>query len=190
MCTVGISKIYLTNHYFLFSVEQLAEKYAERGIIAPMNVLWSHHFVNENIEVSDRIWDKYLAKAPRLMFQRIVHLAREKQDDKLIQRLIVLLKKTQVSEGAIGNAYSCLLDVHASKEQFDAGLIALDSAVKDVCLENINRTALQRIKTGVEKSGKSFPYKLPEKTNKPTESSSSSSSSSGSSSSSDEETNK
>lgn len=149
-----------------------------------MNVLWSHHFVNENIEASDRIWDKHLAKAPRLMFQRIVHLAREKQDDKLIQRLIVLLKKTQVSEGAIGNAYSCLLDVYASKEQFDDGLIALDAAVKDVCLENINRTALQRIKTGIEKSGKSFSYKIPEKTNnKPSESSSSSSGSSGSSSS-------
>lgn len=155
-----------------------------------MNVLWSHHFANGNIEVSDRIWDQHLAKAPRLMFQRIVHLAREKQDEKLIQRLIVLLKKTKVSEGAIGNAYSCLLDVLASKEQFDDGLIALDSAIKDVCLENINRTALQRIKTGVEKSGKSFPHKIPEKTTKPSESSSSSSSSGSSSSSSDEDTNK
>lgn len=162
--------------------EQMAEKYAAKGIIGPMNVLWVHHFIKENTDACNRIWDNHLASAPRLMFQRIVHLAREKQDEKLIQRLIELLKQTKVSEGAIGNAYSCLLDVYAIKEQYENGLVALDTAVKDVCLENINRTALVRIKAGLEKSGKHFPHIIPDRVLKQNEESSDSSSSSSSSS--------
>lgn len=161
--------------------EEMAEKYAAKGIVGPMNVLWVHYFIAENDEACQRIWDKHLVAAPRLMFQRIVQLARDKQDERLIQRLIDLLKRTKVSEGAIGNAYSCLLDVYAVKEQYDDGLVALDSAVKEVCLENINRTALIRIKNGLEKNGKGFPHKIPDKTHKNNEESSDSSSSSSSS---------
>jgi leucine-rich PPR motif-containing protein len=166
--------------------EEMAEKYAAKGIIGPMNVLWVHHFIKENTDACNRIWDNHLSVAPRLMFQRIVHLAREKQDEKLIQRLIELLKQTKVSEGAIGNAYSCLLDVYATKEQYENGLIALDIAVKDVCLENINRTALVRIKAGLEKSGKDFPHKIPDRLLKQNDDPLDSSSSSSSSSSDDE----
>ena len=66
---------------FLFAVEELAEKYAAKGQVAPMNVLWVYHFSEGNAEASERIWTKYLTKTPRLMFQRIVHVAREKQDE-------------------------------------------------------------------------------------------------------------
>lgn len=167
----------------------MAVKYANKGIIGPMNVLWVHHFINENTEKCNNLWDQYLCNAPQLMFQRIVHLAREKQDEKLIQRLIDVLKQAKVSEGAIGNAYSCLLDVYAVKEQYENGLTAINSAVKDVTLESINRTALARIKDGIEKTGKSFPHKIPNKnskSNKGDETSDSTSSSSSSSSSDDE----
>lgn len=161
--------------------ENIAEKYCERGIVSPMNVLWLHYFIMDNQEAAERIWNKYLSSSPRLMFQRIVHLAREKQDDTLIIKLIELLKNTKVSEGAIGNAYSCWLDILTSKEKYDECLVVLDAAIKDVCLEHINRTALMRIKDGIEKSGKDFPYKIPSKqiaNTKAQETSSSSSSSS------------
>lgn len=146
-----------------------------------MNVLWVHHFINENMDACNTIWNKYLVGAPRLMFHRIVHLAREKQDEKLIQRLINILKEAKVSEGAIGNAYSCLLDVYAVKEQYENGLVAIENAVKDITLESINRTALVRIKTGIEKTGNKFPHRIPEKNlnnNEETSDSSTSSSSS------------
>lgn len=161
--------------------EQLALKYAAKGQLGPMNVLWSFHFINNNKETADRLWNEYLASAPRLMFQRIVHLARDKQDHDLVQRLIDLLRNAKVSEGAIGNAYSCLLDIYSNKNDADACLKTLDISIKDVCLENINRTALMRVKDCVEKAGKKFPHQIPNKAPKNTKAENSSSSSSSSS---------
>lgn len=152
-----------------------------------MNVLWMHHFVAKNMEESERIWKSHLSNAPRLMFQRVVTLAREKQDDDMIRNLISVLKQAKVSEGAVGNAYSCLLDIHTTRNEFDRALEALDEAIKDVCLENINRTALMRIKEGVEAAGKSFPHKIPKKKEKSDNQTGYSSSSTSSSSSSDDE---
>ena len=161
--------------------EQLALKYAAKGQLGPMNVLWSFHFINNNKETADRLWNEYLASAPRLMFQRIVHLGRDNQDHDLVQRLIDLLRNAKVSEGAIGNAYSCLLDIYSNKNDADACLKTLDISIKDVCLENINRTALMRVKECVEKAGKKFPHVIPNKAPKNTKAENSSSSSSSSS---------
>lgn len=170
--------------------EEIAVKYAKKGLLGPMNVLWMHHFIKNETEIADRLWKEHLSSAPRLMFQRIVHLGRESQDTDLIQRLINLLKTAKVSEGALGNAYSCLLDIQSNKSDFDSALKSLDEAIKDVCLENINKTALMRIKEGVEKSGKNFPHTIPSKSGNNKNTADSSSSSSSSSSSDDEVTKK
>ncbi|CAO1333276.1 unnamed protein product [Diamesa serratosioi] len=161
--------------------EQLALKYAAKGQLGPMNVLWSFHFINNNKETADRLWNEHLVSAPRLMFQRIVHLGRDNQDHALVQRLIDLLRNAKVSEGAIGNAYSCLLDIYSNKNDADACLKTLEISIKDVCLENINRTALMRVKECVEKAGKKFPHEIPNKAPKNTKAENSSSSSSSSS---------
>lgn len=166
--------------YASFAVEEVAEKYAARGQLSPMNVLWMHHFITDNTESSKRIWDKYLVKSPRLMFQRVVHVAREKQDDAMIRKLVDLLKTTNLTVGAMGNAYSCLIDVYAAKDMFEEGNKVLESVVGELGVENINRTALIRLKEGLEKSGKTFTFDIPKKTQKKEDSSSSSSSSSSS----------
>lgn len=160
--------------------EEVARKYAEQNILGPINVLWIHHFINGNHEQADKLWKEYLSAAPRLMFHRIVQVAREKSDTNLVEKLLSLLKNgTSISEGAIGNVYSALIDIQSTKEDVPLILESLKKAVDAVCLENINTTALNRAKQVVEKAGKSFPYKLPEKkSNKKEDSSSSSSSSS------------
>uniref|UniRef100_W4VRN5 Putative bicoid mrna stability factor n=1 Tax=Corethrella appendiculata TaxID=1370023 RepID=W4VRN5_9DIPT len=158
--------------------EVIAEKYIKHNIIGPMNVLWMYHFISGNESAADSIWNKHLQNSPRIMFQRVIHVGRERNDDQLISKLVSQLKTAKVSEGAIGNVYSCLIDIYCQKEKFDDGLQALNAAVKDVCLDNINRTALIRLKDGLEKAGQKFPFTIPEKISKSQESSSSSSSSS------------
>lgn len=156
-----------------------------------MNVLWMHHFVNGNDEAHKKIYNQYLSDVPRLMFSHIAHTARDTKNEGLIRKLIDHVRETKVSEGALGNLYSCLLDVYSAKEEYEQGLVAVQEAIKDVCLENINRTALLRIKDGLAKSNKDFPYKIPEKNTNSNggklDSTTSSSSSSSSGSSSDEE---
>ncbi|KAL7740091.1 hypothetical protein ACLKA6_000881 [Drosophila palustris] len=158
--------------------EALAEKYAALNQLGPMNVLWMHLISNGQEVASKQIWDKHLSSAPRLMFQRVLQTAREQQDEKLASTVISQLRDSKISEGAIGNAYSCLLDIQTTKGNTDKALEVLGNAVKDVSLENINRTALLRLKQAVEEKSQNFPYTVPEKRTKAEDSSSSSSSSS------------
>lgn len=158
--------------------EKVAAKYAAKKILGPMNVLWMQLYINHDPK-ADAIFKEHLVDAPRLMFQRVIQMGREKQDAELVQKLITLLHDSKVSEGAIGNAYSCLLDIHAAKNDADACLTSVEACVKDVCFENVNKTALLRAKECVEKAGKKFPHTIPDrKTTNQNDSSSSSSSSS------------
>ncbi|KAH8419302.1 hypothetical protein KR222_004215, partial [Zaprionus bogoriensis] len=161
--------------------ESLAEKYAALNQLGPMNVLWMHLISSDQEAASKQIWDKHLSSAPRLMFQRVLQTAREQQDEKLAAVVISQLRGSKISEGAIGNAYSCLLDIQTSKGNTDKALEVLSNAVKDVSLENINRTALLRLKEAVEAKSQQFPYTVPEKRAKAGDSSSSDSSSASSS---------
>ncbi|XP_037819162.1 leucine-rich PPR motif-containing protein, mitochondrial [Lucilia sericata] len=166
--------------------EKLAEAYAKHNQLGPMNVLWIHHISSGNEAASKQIWEKHLSSAPRLMFQRVLQTAREQNDDKLAQSVISQLRESKISEGAIGNAYSCLIDIQTGKGNADKALETLKTAIKDVCLEHINRTALQRLKSVLEAEKKEFPYTIPEK--KPTAAGKSVSSSSSSQSSDDDVT--
>ena len=168
-----------TNPECVEKFEKIAAKYAAKNILGPINVLWMHYFVNHDPKADD-VFKEYLVDAPRLMFQRIIQQGREKQDGELVNNLIQVLHKSKVSEGAIGNAYSCLLDIHAAKNDSDACLKTVDACVKDVCFENVNRTALLRAKDCVEKSGKKFPHTIPAAKNTSKQDTSSSSSSSSS----------
>ncbi|KAH8237964.1 hypothetical protein KR032_009124 [Drosophila birchii] len=160
--------------------QNLAEKYAAHNQLGPMNVLWMHLISSNQEAASKQIWDKYLSSAPRLMFQRVLQTAREQQDEKLAGVVISQLRDSKISEGAIGNAYSCLIDIQTTKGSHDKALDVLANAIKDVSLENINRTALLRLKQAVEEKSQKFPYTIPEKRTKANDDSSSSSSSSSS----------
>lgn len=143
--------------------ESLAEKYAKRGVIAPMNVLWAHHFINEDETAAQRVWDTHLKNTPRIMFQRVVQLARETKNESLIRRLIHHLKSTKVTDGALGNAYSCLFDVLVSLEKTDETVEEFEKISKDLNIEFINRTALVRVKEIYDRIGKEFKYSIPKK---------------------------
>lgn len=48
-----------------------------------------------------------------------------------------------------------------NSEKCDDALEVLKEAVKDVCLENMNRPSLLRLQNGLQKEGKTFPYEVP-----------------------------
>lgn len=168
-----------SNPEILDRYEIIARKYAAQNILGPVNVLWIHEFIKGNDQKANKIFKEYLSSTPRLMFHRIVQKARENNDLKLVENLISQLKNaSHVTEGALGNVYSAMIDINVAKGDTQVILDSLKAAVDAVCLENINTTALQRAKETVEKAGKTFPYKIPEKKSKQQDSSSSSSSSS------------
>uniref|UniRef100_A0A182QIP6 Uncharacterized protein n=1 Tax=Anopheles farauti TaxID=69004 RepID=A0A182QIP6_9DIPT len=168
--------------------EQLAEKYAKWGLLAPVNALWIHYFTNGSTEKAQSIWDRHLKDSSRIMFQKIIQQARETKDDELCRRLIALLHDSKVSEKGKGLLYSCLIDTLVAKERSDEALAALEEGLKVTCLENVNRTALKRLQESLTAKGKTFPHTIPARNAKAAqEPSSTSSSDSDSESSSDEE---
>jgi hypothetical protein len=48
-------------------------------------------------------------------------------------------------------------------EKYEDALGALKEGLKDVCLENINRTTLLKLQNGLLKQGETFPYEVPVK---------------------------
>ncbi|QQP49661.1 Uncharacterized protein FKW44_010411 [Caligus rogercresseyi] len=98
------------------------------------------------------------------MFQKVCQPARSKSDVELASRLVELLVHAKVSPRAQGIAYSCLLDVYSQREEFSMGLNTLNASLDSgVRLEDINRTALLRLKIGLEKMGLGVPFSVPKK---------------------------
>jgi hypothetical protein len=50
-----------------------------------------------------------------------------------------------------------------NSEKYDDALMVLKEAVNDVCLENMNRSALLRLQNGLQNQGKTFPFEIPPK---------------------------
>lgn len=174
------SSISTNNFPVSFTVEKFAVNVAEKGIYAPVNVMWMHYVETGKLDLADHIMKNYLMESPRIMFNHTLKLARDRNDEKVVQNLLRSLKDSKVSEGGLGTVHSCLIDVFCAQDKYDDALNAVDNAIKDVCLENINRTALLRVQDGLEKVGKKFPHKIPDKkkVNAANDTSSSSSSSS------------
>lgn len=140
-----------------------------------MNVLWTYYFINGNDTKAEEIWNKYVKDAPRIMFQRILQQSRDTNNEELSRKLINHLKSSKVTEGALGNAYSCLLDILAAKGANEQIIEEFENATKDVNINFINKTAVLRVKSVYEQLGKSFNYKIPTKADKQSSTSSSSS---------------
>lgn len=145
------------------SDEEIAYKYADRGIVAPLNVLWTYHFIKGNDQKAEQIWNEHVKNSPRIMFQKIVQTVRENKDDLLAKKLVEHLKSSPITTGALGNAYSCLLDVYTAEAKYPEAVSAFEEAIENVSLNNLNRTAVLRVKEAYEKQGKPFNHIIPER---------------------------
>ncbi|KAF7282651.1 hypothetical protein GWI33_002190 [Rhynchophorus ferrugineus] len=143
--------------------EKIAIKYANKGIVGPLNVLWTKYFISNDDKKAEEIWSQYLKDSPRIMFQKIVQTARETLDENLIQKLIEHLKISNVTEGATGNAFSCYLDVLIAKNKDEEVVKVFEKALTEISINNINRTAVLRTKEVFERLGKEFNYPIPQK---------------------------
>ena len=94
----------------------------------------------------------------------MTRFVRSRQDADLATRLVDLLQDARVTPGAQGIAYSCLLDVLTAAGANGEALRRLGAAIDaGVRLEDLNRTALVRLKQGAEAQGLAFPFDIPKK---------------------------
>ena len=143
----------------------LAVKFATIEYVAPMNVLWTYHFINGNTEIAESIWQNYVKNSNQIMFQKVCQVARSTGNIDLAFGLVRhLADASQVTSGARGIAYSCLLDCLCANKRHKEAYSALREALShNVTIEDINRTALVRLKQGMEDEGDNFPIHIPPK---------------------------
>ena len=143
----------------------LAVKFATIDYVAPMNVLWTYHFINGNSEIAESIWQNYVKNSNQIMFQKVCQVARSTGNTNLAFDLVrQLAEADQVTSGARGIAYSCLLDCLCISKRHKEAFAALQEALEHkVTIEDINRTALLRLKQGLEDEGEVFPIRIPPK---------------------------
>merc|ERR1719433_1193875 len=143
----------------------LAVRFASIDYVAPMNVLWTYHFINGNSEIAESIWQNYVKNSTQIMFQKVCQVARSTGNTSLAYDLVRQLSEAdQVTSGARGIAYSCLLDcLCAGKKHKDAYKALKEALNSNVSVEDINRTALVRLKQGLEEEGEYFPINIPPK---------------------------
>jgi len=146
----------------------LAHQFAAVDYTAPMNVLWTYHFIHGHTEVAETIWQDYVKGSNQIMFQKVCQVARATGNIDMAFSLVSHLgQAAQVTSGARGIAYSCLLDCLCASSHHRRGWAALQEALaSNVALEDINRTALVRLKQGLEEEGEQFPYHIPPKNSK------------------------
>jgi len=143
---------------------EMALKFVNFGYVAPVNVLWTYHFINGRHDLAQPLWDQFVRTCPQIMFQKVCQTARSTANIDLAERLVKLLEDAVVTNGARGIAYSCLLDVLTRNKDFSRGLSCVNEGLQSgILLEDINRTALKRLKEGVEAMGVDFPYQVPQK---------------------------
>jgi hypothetical protein len=153
-----------SNPHLVDQYTRLANKFLEFGFVAPVNVLWTYHFINGRYDTAAPLWEAHVKTCPQIMFQKVCQTARTTGNSELAWRLVDLLHNATVTQGARGIAYSCLLDVLTQQGSYAEGCDALRSALNNgVSLSDINRTALKRLKEGVEEKGLLFPYDIPKK---------------------------
>ncbi|XP_076067194.1 bicoid stability factor [Oratosquilla oratoria] len=147
------------------TVTELAGEYATRGVHAPASCVWSFLYSEGRVEEANEIFNKHLQdNSGILLFGRVLAKARELKDASMVIKLAEFLEtQTSSSEGAKGVIYSCVLDVHSQNGHFEEGLKVLESALKTVNIDKLNKTALNRLKSGLESADKTFPYTIPVK---------------------------
>lgn len=157
-----------SNPELVDSYTSLAHKFLILGYVAPMNVLWTYHFIGGRHDLAAPLWDKYVKTCPQIMFQKVCQTARATSNPDLAHRLVHLLENAvTVTVGARGIAYSCLLDVLTARKEYVRGVQAVKEALESgIKIDDINRTALKRLKEGLEETtDQTFPFQIPKKIN-------------------------
>ena len=52
----------------------LAQQFAAIDYVAPMNVLWTYHFIHGNPEIAEPIWQNFVKGSNQIMFQKVTFL--------------------------------------------------------------------------------------------------------------------
>ncbi|KAG6445714.1 leucine-rich PPR motif-containing protein, mitochondrial [Manduca sexta] len=142
--------------------KEVAEIAATKGDNIPINLIWMEYILAGKDKEAQEIWDKYLIKAPVVIFRRLLQASHTCKDPQIIEKLISTLETNKVLQpSSLGNAYSRLINYHVLENNLEDALKVLEKAVQSgLQLADINKTSLARLKAAAETAGKEFKYSV------------------------------
>lgn len=140
----------------LFTGEELAIKYADSGVEAPLCAVWVYYVISKNAEAADRIWKQYVSSFSGIHYRPVIKHAFDNKDDAVVLNLIKYLKSSENSAKYEKGAYNALLDLYTNKGEVDKSL----QLINEKSIDFFNNAALLRLKAAVEGAGKKFPYEI------------------------------
>lgn len=149
-----------------FADKSLVIKYLDKNCTIPLNALWMFYFVKGNDEECRDIWTNTLSMVPQLKFDSILQVARVNRDARLVDRLLKFLRTEEVDKANWIAVYDVLLDIHISNGAFDKAVLAIECAAWDDCYVHIDPRTILRIANELAAKGQTFPYQIPTKANK------------------------
>lgn len=148
----------LTLH-FLNLGEDLAKKYAKKGIMRPMSAIWCYHFIKGENDMAQKLWTNYIQYSDYIFYLPITTNAVQLNDKEMILELINCLKLSDTGKAHMYGAYNALLEIYIRQNCFDDALKVVE-AIR-TSSGKLARKTLIRLKTGLEQKGKNCPYKIP-----------------------------
>ncbi|XP_045595399.2 leucine-rich PPR motif-containing protein, mitochondrial [Procambarus clarkii] len=164
----GVIGILEESPQLLPKVMSLADEYASRGITGPANCVWMHLFSQGSYDEAQEFYGKHLSESSsRLMFRSILNCARRTKNADLPAKLLEFLNgQPNVHSTSKGLVYSAWIDILVDEGKIEEGLKVLQTSTDSMHLENINQTALIKLRDALTNSGKLFPYTIPQKVNR------------------------
>ncbi|CAH2267569.1 jg11858 [Pararge aegeria aegeria] len=141
---------------------EVAELASTKGHVLPANLLWLEYLLAGKDNEADSIWKACLQNANVIVFRRLLQESHTRRQPQMIEKIIEVLKTNKtISPASIGNAYSRLINLYLVDNKIDEAKEVLDRAVESgITNENLNVTALKRLKESWEATGKKFEYSV------------------------------
>lgn len=145
-CPAGVFFLLLKTHPDLIErVEKLAREYTKHDYYSLLNVVWMHHFINENTVVADRIFNETAKFSTDFGFRNVLREAGITKNISMLERLLGVLKKTQLPSEAVARVFEEMMNIQLEMQDVDGAANTLERAKKDNLEQFIHPKTIQKL---------------------------------------------
>ncbi|GAB6020657.1 hypothetical protein CHUAL_003327 [Chamberlinius hualienensis] len=157
----GILTLLNKNPEYIDRVYNLAQSYASKGYLLPLNMMWVHFFSQENYEKADAIFKSTPEFKNKFIFIDIVRLSRETKNESMARKLVDMVKVSQMNEQLKCTSFSGLIDIQCDKNEIESALKSYEEAITlGLSPNSMKQSTLERLRNGLKALEKPLPASL------------------------------
>ncbi|CAH1737969.1 unnamed protein product [Aphis gossypii] len=159
----GGNLVNVLNHdsSFIPIIERLHTKVSPFGYKIFANSLWSHFMLNKKFDEAFKIAHEF-ENEKFIQYRQLLSDIRSNHNIELGYKLLEVLPKFKATNqnANLGLVYSAVIDSYVNQGNINEASKVLDKALEKITLNDINKSALIRIKDNLESRGETFKYNI------------------------------